>query len=214
MDASRSTPRSLALAAWSEAGYRRLDLPSGVSVRIRIPSLETLIRREVVPSALVGMALQYATSEIKVADLDTAGIVQFLGLKDFLVAYMVRGIYGDDGEVQALDLTAAEVAELDLPSDDLDALGLVALRSRTVEEVNARTRTLRELRELGEVSPEAERVAELAREEAGPDLGPLRRERPRALRGDHGADVRRAAVGAPGDTGSSPGVPARRGARR
>lgn len=137
-----------ALRGWTERGFRAVLCLSGSWIRIRLPSIDHLLRREVFPHELEAIVIRYAMNTFKLDELDPTELREFLQMKDHLIAYMVRErlVEGADPDAEdavwePIDL-APYVLELEtvLPAEDLDDLGLIAVRKTTPEAVTAKNR--------------------------------------------------------------------------
>ncbi|HVM30767.1 MAG TPA: hypothetical protein VM305_08395 [Candidatus Limnocylindrales bacterium] len=205
-----------ALRGWTEAGLHKVLLPTGTWVRVRLPSVEHLLRKGVFPQELTGMAIRFTMERLVLRELDPAEQEQFLQMKDRLIAYCVRErlVAGESP-----DDPAAEWGELDLtpfildlesviPAEDLDALGFIAIRHKQPATVTAES-----LLKLGLVK----KIAEMQEGEAAPAAGEFRRvdndAKRAATSGDSGAVLVPTELGN-GDHGSGPGASDRSGAVR
>jgi hypothetical protein len=122
-----------ALAAWSNRGAEELQLPSGTRVRVHVADAQTLIRLGLIPADLLSIALA-ATRGISEPSEDD--IAQYAALQRAQAVGCVRAIW-DGSEWQPVTLTAALADELELPQEDLEVLEAVAMRRRTVAQINA-----------------------------------------------------------------------------
>lgn len=146
-----------ALELWAGAGLREVLLPSGTEAKVRLIPVEQLVKRGLIPDDLTNIALQFATSGVETAKLDAEGMSTFLRMVDEVVAQMVREIRVGD-EWVPVTLTPAMFEEFDFPGDDLEQLGLIAIRRKTPELV-----TLESMRGRGQkISDGQKREAEQA----------------------------------------------------
>jgi hypothetical protein len=120
---------------WKARALRELPLPSGAIVKVVLPDVAALQRRDVFPEELEQIVLRYTGGGFRLAELDREEIAAFVRMRDQVIAESVREISYDDGETwQAIDLRPV-MLQLDvvLPIEDLDTLGLAGLRQRTIE---------------------------------------------------------------------------------
>jgi hypothetical protein len=142
----KNTPS--AIDKWISGGLRYVELPSGTSMRVRIPSTERMLRAGTMPEGLREMALKFATTGIALDELDAAAAENFLRMKDHLVADSIREIYeGDDPDPEhategwtPVKISATDLEEFEIDPDDLSALSAITLRQTTVNSVTAATR--------------------------------------------------------------------------
>jgi hypothetical protein len=189
--------KTAALRGWAEAGLHTVTLPTGTIVRVRLPSIEHLLRKKVFPHELEALAMRFTMEKVVYRDLDTEGREQFLAMKDRLIAYSLRqrlvsGSGEDDdpaNEWEDVDLTPFLLdLEQVIPAEDLDALGMIAIRYKPPAAVTAESRMQRDMtdrllrRQPGE--PAENRTPE---GESAPVAGDFRR-----VDNDAGGDAARA----------------------
>lgn len=117
-------------------------LPSGTTVRIRVPEADLLIRRGMLPADLLEVAGRFVTTGINLDEASTDDRLRFDLMVRHMVASMVRGVQDAEGSWEELPvgLPADQLDELELPPDDLRALELIARRQATPQEVSAAAR--------------------------------------------------------------------------
>jgi hypothetical protein len=213
-----------ALAAWSSSALRPVELPSGMKALVRLPNVMELVRTEKLPQELRELAFRYASDGIEVAKLDGDDLVKFVQFTYELIArslrylapvdspawdrYRTEGIDPADEGWQAVQLDPGQISGMDVDQADLEALGQIAGRMKTPNEVTAMSRfdrgIIREVELAAAIdSGDGSRVG---------DFGPFRGEPGSDHGGDDGADLRAATVGSARDLGSSRRVRRRRGA--
>jgi hypothetical protein len=132
---------SEALAAWSKAAEQSVMLPSGLWARVRVPSAELLIRSGRVPDNLRKIALAFATTGVKIEDLDPEEGAHFLQFLYVLAAESLRGLApkgSDPNDADAFALvrvTGAELRESEVPVEDVYALVSIANRTKSPGDV-------------------------------------------------------------------------------
>lgn len=189
--------KTAAIRGWTELGLRKVLLPSGAWVRIRLPSLDHLFRRNAFPHELEAIVIRFTMGEaLRLNDLSSDELRDFLAMKDHLIAFTVKQRLvsddpnadpdADDAVWEDVDLEpfVLELEQL-LPAEDLDKLGLIALRQVSPEGVTAESRMKRGLEAaIGQMKEE---------EGAGRSAGDFRRvdhDAERAAPSADGADVR------------------------
>lgn len=197
-----SRPDNPALAAWADAGLRAVTLPSGTEVRIRLVPIEQLVKRGLIPSELTKIAMSAAMGGFSTAELTEDEFRNFMKLVDELVCRMLRdlrtGTEADGSPTWTpITLTPAMLDEFELPGDDLDQLGLIAIRRTSAELVTLESKINRGIMPAEEAEgarKEAETASDstgsFSRFHSGPGVPPP---------GADGADVRAAAVKPVGD---------------
>jgi len=137
-------PQSTALNAWAERGLRLVVLPTGTQVKVRLPPMDSLIRRGIIPPELRAMALKFATAGVDLEKLTDDELEQFLQFKNRLVAECVKyvanepaGTPPDQVTWEAVTLRAEDLEEFQLDDSDLTAINAVAMRQATPEAVSA-----------------------------------------------------------------------------
>ena len=139
-----------ALRGWTEAGWRKVLLPSGVWLRVRLPSIDHLLRKNAFPHELEAIVLKYTMGSFRLSELTKDETIEFLRMRDTLIVHTVRErlVSGDPDDEkkdppvwEPIDLAPHidELGEL-LPGDDLDKLGLIAMRYQTPQAVTAQSR--------------------------------------------------------------------------
>lgn len=139
------------LRGWTERGIHTVTLPTGMIVRVRLPSVEHLLRKGVFPDELVGMAVRFTMERVVVRDLNEEDRNRFLRMKDELIAYCVQeqlvegsGAPDDpENKWEPLDLRPYLLdLSVVIPSEDLDALGMIAIRYKSPLAVSAESRAM------------------------------------------------------------------------
>lgn len=148
-----------ALEQWAGAGLRSVLLPSGFEIRIRLIPVEQLIKRGLIPTELTSIALRFATSGVATSELDEAGMKDFLSMVDEVVALMIRDIKIGD-EWHPVTVTPAMFEEFDLPGDDLEQLGLIAIRRKTPEIVTYESKLAKGLVDIADAVTERKEAEE------------------------------------------------------
>jgi hypothetical protein len=180
--------KTAALRGWTELGLRKVLLPSGAWIRIRLPSLDHLFRKGAFPHELEAIVIRFTMgTAIMLDQLSTDELREFLAMKDHLIAYTVKQRLvsddpdAEDAEWEDVDLTPYVLdLETVLPAEDLDKLGLIALRRATPETVTVDSRMRLGL--LGAVGRMKEE------EESGQSAGEFRGMDPDAERAAPGSD--------------------------
>lgn len=188
---------------------------------VKIPDVNLLVRSGKLPDELTNVAMQFATTGIDVKALTGAEIREFVRLTYELIADALQYLappgsdawddFRESGDPVAegwepISLSGAELAEMRVDQGDLEALGQIAGRTKTPNEVTALSRFDRGL--LTEEGVKAALTADTG--ERVTDYATFRREPAIADARPDGGDVRAAAVGADG----SPGPGGRAGRRR
>lgn len=170
-----STDREAVLGAWSAASSDLIMLPSGVEVRLDLPSVASLLVSGAMPSALRALAMQFVGDGVEPDALDPEEKKQWTDLEHLLVSESVVAIKppGFD-EPQPFRLTIEDLARdpMPVPRHDYLALRDIVLHIRTIKQVDALSRVaameveLEEARERGatddEVAAMEARIAEKA----------------------------------------------------
>jgi hypothetical protein len=204
-----------ALAAWSSSALRPVELPSGMKALVRLPNVMELVRTEKLPQELRELAFRYASDGIEVAKLDGDDLVKFVRFTYELISRSLRYLATPDSPAwdrfstegidpaeegwQAVALDAGEISGMDIDQADLEALGQIAGRMKTPNEVTAMTRfdrgIIRDVELAAAIDAgDGSRVG---------DFGPFRGEPGSDHGRDDGEDVRAASVGTARDPGSS-----------
>jgi hypothetical protein len=190
-------PSNPALAAWSAASVKSVLLPSGTTVRVRIPDAEQILRSDQLPSDLLAIATKFAATGVELVDLGDEQLLQFLAFSRHLALSCVRAVQQEDQSWSEVTLTSDDFDAL--PVEDRDALRNLALRAQTAAQVTALTQLSQKL-----LTPEM--TAAVVAEEAGSTIegyATFRGEREGAVPGTDGGDVR----GEPGSDVPGPGGP-------
>lgn len=214
-----------ALAAWGSSALRPVELPSGTRVLVKLPDVLDLIRTNRMPPELRDLAFRYAQSGIEVTALSPEDLVQFVDFTYELTARLVRYIASPDSGAwdefrktgadpeaegwEVVSITAAELREMDIDQADLDALGAIAGRQKTPNEVTALSRFDRGLISAADLQ---ERIDADPDGRVG-DLATFRRRADGAPGGADREDVRDAAEQPDRRSGPGHRARARRGAR-
>jgi hypothetical protein len=189
---------------------------------VKLPNPAALAAADSLPQELRKLASRYATGGIELTKLEAEEVAPFLRFMYELMAGMVKYLApegsrawedyrtgGDDPADEgweAVSLTGPALRELDVDQADLDALGAIAGRLKTLNEITFASRRDRGLIADGETVPEKEG-------ETVPGFAAFRGQPGSPERGPDSEDVRPAAVGAARDRRSRRGVRGRRGAR-
>lgn len=149
------------IAHWSVADLTEVMLPTGASVRGHLPTLGTLLRRDLLPRDLLDVALRAADPAwltiARAIDPDEGKKARaYLGV---LVAAFPRQRCEPGGEWQPWRLTAENTTDDSVDELELDALENLVLRLVSPEELTAASRTLLG---LDADEPEVTGIAELA----------------------------------------------------
>lgn len=209
-----------AIEKWITSGLRYVELPSGIAMRIRLPSAERMLRSNTMPADLREMAVKFASTGIALEALDAEALDNFLRMKQIMVADSIREIYGGDAETQEereadrggwepVTITAADLEEFEIDPDDLSALSTICMRQATVNMITLASRRDRGLLD----AKEAEAGIERERGETVPSWGEFRTDDGGAQSGSERAGVERAPEQHDPDHGSRRGDRVRRGAR-
>ena len=173
------------------AGLRVVLLPGTFTwARLRIPGIEQLLRKKLLPSDLRAIASKFATSGIDFSDATDEDVDAFLNFTDQMVALSWRDVDArgpaagpeppadDSPDWLPVRLNGAELEEYELDVDDLQAIAAIALRRQS-----SRVVTLLAKREAGYLTDEeqdqlegsvrdAEEEEPTARSFRGPDREP------------------------------------------
>lgn len=204
-----SGPKNGILAAWGSTALRPVELPSGLKVLLKLPDVNDLVLHDALPSDLRDLAMRYAQGGIEVEKLDAADLKRFIQFTYELIARSIRYMAAPDSAAwdafrrsgsepsaegwEPVSLSASELLQMDVDPDDIAALGQIAGRQKTPNEVTALTRYDR-----GLVTQEAA-AAMLAGDPPGEKVGDYATFRDGSLGADSGPDsedVRDPAVGA------------------
>ena len=193
-----------ALEAWSQASLREVLLPSGTWVRIRLTPIEQLVKRDLLPDDLTGIALRMATEGVNTRGMDAEGFGSFLRLVDEIVCQMIRAVKVGE-EWTPVTLKPGDLAEFDFPGDDIEQLGLIAIRKTSAEKVTLDSKIARGLVEVSDIA-QARKEARMS-DDSTEGLAGFREDRDLPPDSSGGPDVRDEAVDARRD--SRPGRRAR-----
>lgn len=221
------------LAKWLGGGLRLAWLPTGIAFRVRVPDVEDLVTRELLPDDLVQIALRYQASG-GAGDMRTvpvAELQQMLRFMRSLVAFMVQDVWEaddppplDEGEKprawidrwnemdgwSPVSLTLGMLEEGRLDGDDYAALQGIAQRTFTPEQITLLTAV-----EHGHMTADQTEGAINADAKATtPGWGTFRRKRNGAPGRADGGAVRPVASGKGRGKRSGSGAGARPGASR
>jgi len=223
-----------ALAQWGSVALRPVELPTGTRALVRLPNAPALVAADAFPQDLRQIAALHVSKGITYSELEPADFAKAARFTYEMIARSLRYLaprestawdqFVEGGEEpeeygwQKVDLTAADLAEMDIDQDDLDALGLIAMRKLTTFDVTFNSRLAR-----GVISEQEQRQArrqlELDKELAGgggeslQDFAAFRGQSGGPERGDDGGPLADATVGASRRAGSRRGAGARRRAR-
>lgn len=218
-----------ALAAWGASALHAVELPSGMRALVKLPNVRELLEADAFPQELRTLASKYASTGISIESLDDEGLRGFVRLTYELVARSVKYLaqpaepdaklpwedFKSNGAPpiaegwELVSISAEQLRQMDVDQSDLDALGAIAGRMKTPNEVTAYSRMDRALLVEG-----AGVVAAL--KEGGESVSGFASFRGQPDGADAGADsedVRLPAVGGARDRGSGGRVRGRRVAR-
>jgi hypothetical protein len=221
-----SGPKNGILATWGSLALRPVELPSGMKALLKLPDVNDLVMRDALPADLRELAMAYAQKGIDVTKLEPADLRKFVSFTYELVARMVKYLAPGDSEAwdafrepgrapedegwQPVVLTAGELSEMNVDPADLTALGSIAGRQESPNEITAQSRFDRGL--LTPVELEAA-VAGLPPGQKTGDFAGFRDGAGGDASGPDSEDVQRPAVRPAGDQRPSRRVRGRRGAR-
>lgn len=156
------------LKAWGAASGDLTMLPSGVEVRLDIPSVASLIATGAMPTALRGLALQFMGEDgVDPSSLDDDEQQKWQALERLLIAAAVVAIKPPGFDQPQPFRIKVEDLELDptpFPRHDLIALRDIVLRIRTAKQVDALSRVgymQQELDDARERRASAEEIDEI-----------------------------------------------------
>lgn len=145
-----------ALAAWGSSALRPVELPSGTRALVKLPDPMELVRHDRLPPDLRELAFRYAQGGIEIMALAPDDLIKFVDFTAELVARLLKYLAPEDSDAwdefrrtgaspteegwQPVSLTAAEIREMDIDPADLEALGAIAGRQKTPNEVTALSR--------------------------------------------------------------------------
>lgn len=138
-----------ALRGWTERGLHTVLLPTGQIIRLRLPSIEHLLRKGAFPQELVPMAVRFTMERIAFRDLDEESRERFLQMRDHLIAWCVQDVLVKGSGEPSDPENAWEELDLSpylldlstvLPAEDLDALGYLAIRYKTPQTITAESK--------------------------------------------------------------------------
>ncbi len=141
MAPARTTP-TYSKSAWAKRAVHAITLPSGMAVKIRIPNLGQLIKRDMIPQRLQGVALQQILTGAALGP-DTAGAENGASPEEKVEAQreMVRGLI-ELTEWLVVEMVVEPKIELDdlpgFPQEDLDMLVSIAQRERDTDALGVR----------------------------------------------------------------------------
>jgi len=163
-----SGAKNAVLDRWLAGGQRPVLLPSGAAFRVRVPDVEEMLSRGLLPEDLRSIALKFGASSVTPETLDTDALAQLLKFMRTMVAHSLKSIWNgpepqsfadlhrDDAPWEPIQLTFADLEEGTIDGDDYAALQGIAMRKFTPEQITAYT-----LKERGRITAaEAEGMAE------------------------------------------------------
>jgi hypothetical protein len=193
-----------ALAAWGSSALRPVELPSGTRMLVKLPDVLDLLRHDRLPAELRELAFRYAQAGIEITSLSPEDLVQFVDFTYELTARLVKYIAPPDSQAwdafrltgesptaegwEPVSISAGELREMDIDQADLDALGRIAGRQATTNEITALSRFDRGLISADDMK---ERIAADPDGRVG-DFAPFRGEPDGAAGGADREDVREA----------------------
>lgn len=138
------------LQKWLSGGLRTVMLPTGTIFAFRIPDVEDLVQRGLVPEDLRAAALKFA-AQTETGTLDTDELAKMLKFFRGMVAQMLRYIWeGPEEPIEAwiqfdpnddhwkpVSLTQADFEEVMIEGDDYAALQAIVQRKLTAKGVTA-----------------------------------------------------------------------------
>lgn len=144
-------------------------LPSGQAFRLRVPDVESLVSRGLMPDDLRQMALKFGASTLDPESLDTEALTQMLRFMRTMVAFSLQSIWdgekppesiaelhAEDAPWQPITVSVGMLEEGSIDGDDYAALQGIVQRRFTAEAITAMS-----LRERGFLTvAEAEQIAE------------------------------------------------------
>lgn len=134
--------REAVLQAWGAASSDLTMLPSGVEVRLDLPSVASLISSGAMPTALRALALQFMGEGVSPGELSNDDREKWEKLERVLVSESVVAIRVPGGDLQPFKITPEDL-EADppiIPRHDKLALRDMVLRIRTPKQVDALSR--------------------------------------------------------------------------
>ena len=230
---SRSVPKSEdAFDLWLASAERPVLLPTGTWMRIIIPSVRKLRRRNIFPTELLPMVHRFENEGVKFSELEDDELDEFVRMMHFLIAEMVRSILVPDeassdtrpsGDWQPVTLHGSDLEEAEIDEQDMSSLQAIAIRSLTPNQVTISSRRDRELANMGRLTPDEQREVirrrerELEVEKAAAAAIDADREETvpgwKSFRGDEGGDPTRQDERAVRSTSERKARDRRRGAR-
>ena len=211
-----SGPKNGILSAWGSTALRPVELPSGLKVLLKLPDVNDLVLRDALPADLRDLAMRYAQGGIEITKLDSNDLKRFIQFTYELISRSIRYMAAPDSPAwddfrrtgsdpsvegwQPVTLTAGELSEMDVDPDDVAALGQIAGRQKTPNEITAMSRFDRGLLSADQVAAAA--GSEAPGQKVG-DYATFRDEPGSADSGPDGEDVRDAPVGPTRGRGSS-----------
>lgn len=184
---------SEALEAWGKRGLHEVLLPSGTTVRIRIPEADQLIRKGLLTGELLEVASRFVTTGVELKDATSEELLRFDLMVRHMVANMIRGVQAEDGTWMDLPagLQVELIDQLELPPDDIRALELIARRATTPAIITAASRaSLAGLEAIDAAAPEIAAAAEREAAATVDGWAAFRREPEGAVDREDGSEVR------------------------
>jgi hypothetical protein len=153
--------------AWLASAERKILLPTGTWMKIVVPSVRKLRRRNVFPNELLPMVKKFENEGVTLSELEDDELDSFVRMMRFLMADMIRAILVPDetntdelpsGKWETVKLTGADLEEADIDEEDATALQAIAIRRLTPNQVTIASRRDRELAKMKTLSPEEQRA--------------------------------------------------------
>ena len=207
-------------------------LPSGEVFALKLPDVEEMIQRKLIPPDLRAIAVKFGASSLKPETMDTEELGKMLRFMRGMVAHMLRYVW--NGPTEPIDawskfdatrvqppgnadenfngwlpitVTLADLEEGSIDGDDYAALQGIATRTLSCAEVT--TLSLADRKLISDA--EAEQRKADAASESTPGWRSFRGKHGSSEPGDDGGQVARTTDDVPADTDrSGPEVPARR----
>lgn len=118
-----------------KAGLREVNLPSGLTVRGVLPTVEALYLRDLVPAELVGVVTKFAMPGFNMDDLPDEERPLWFRFIRLQVAAFIREMRDPDGAWQPVTISIDDTLTMD--QRDVDELEYIVLRIKTPRQVSA-----------------------------------------------------------------------------
>lgn len=193
------------LRRWLGGGLKTCMLPTGVIFAFRLPDVEDMLAKGLIPDDLRKEALKFGASAINPETMDVEGLERLLRFMRVLVSQSLRYIWDgpvdpieawaeyapDAAEWQPVTLTAADLEEAAIDADDYAALQGIVSRQFTARQITAQS--------LGEhkfiPQEQADQIIAEEQSRTVPGWASFRGERRRAPAGAAGGSVAGQTVG-------------------